>query len=169
MTKATFGAGCFWHVEAAFRQIPGVIGTRVGYAGGTIEHPTYRAMGDHTECFQVDFDPEVVTYEDLLELFWQSHDPFAPAYKTQYASLVLASDEEQLAVARASAETIVHTTAMIRPQLPGMRPDGMGRFGSLMASTWRSNQSLTAWLVPHTSGPASRMPASTSAQRSLIG
>jgi len=62
-------------------------------------------MGDHTECFQVDFDPSVVGYEDLLELFWSSHDPTRAAYKTQYASLVLCHDEAQLSLARQSAET----------------------------------------------------------------
>ena len=63
-------------------------------------------MGDHTECFQVDFDPTEVSYEDLLELFWTSHDPTRPAFKTQYASLVLAHDDEQLETARASAERL---------------------------------------------------------------
>lgn len=63
-------------------------------------------MGDHTECFQVEFDPEEVTYEDLLELFWQSHDPTRPAFKTQYASLVLTHDDAQFAVARESADRI---------------------------------------------------------------
>ncbi len=77
--------------------------TRVGYAGGTSENPTYRSMGDHTECFQVDFDPGVVSYDDLLQLAWQSHDPTRQAFKTQYASLILAHDEAQLAAARASA------------------------------------------------------------------
>lgn len=80
--------------------------TRVGYAGGAAEHPTYRAMADHTECFQVDFDPSVVTYEDLLELFWQSHDPTREPWKVQYASLVLAHDADQLAAARESAERV---------------------------------------------------------------
>jgi len=78
--------------------------TRVGYAGGARQAPTYRAMGDHTECFQVDFDPAQVSYEELLALFWTSHDPTRPAFKTQYASLVLAHDEQQLLAARQSAE-----------------------------------------------------------------
>lgn len=80
--------------------------TRVGYAGGAAERPTYRAMADHTECFQVDFDPTVVTFEDLLELFWQSHDPTREPWKVQYASLVLAHDADQLAAARESAERV---------------------------------------------------------------
>jgi len=69
-------------------------------------HPTYRAMGDHTEAFQVDFDPAVISYEELLELFWQSHDPTRPAHRIQYASLVLTQGEEQAAVARESAERV---------------------------------------------------------------
>ncbi len=78
--------------------------TRVGYAGGTTTDPTYRSIGDHTECFEVDFDPAAVSYEDLLALFWQSHNPTRGAYSTQYASLVLAHSDEHLAAARASAE-----------------------------------------------------------------
>ncbi len=77
--------------------------TRVGYAGGVKESPTYYSMGDHTESFQVDYDPSVISYEELLEMFWESHDPSRPAYKTQYASLILAHDDDQLAAARASA------------------------------------------------------------------
>ena len=84
----------------------GVWRTRVGYAGGTKNDPTYRSMGDHTECFQVDFDPAEVSYEDLLELFWTAHDPTRPAFKAQYASLVLAHDDEQLETAKASAERL---------------------------------------------------------------
>ncbi len=71
-----------------------------------MENPTYHRMGDHTECFQVDFDPSVVSYEDLLELFWQSHDATRPAHKDQYASLVLVHDDEQLAIARESGERV---------------------------------------------------------------
>lgn len=80
--------------------------TRVGYAGGASPDPTYRRIADHTECFQVDFDPETITYGELLDLFWQSHDPTRPAYSSQYASLVLAADRAQLAEARASADRI---------------------------------------------------------------
>ncbi len=79
--------------------------TRVGYAGGTTPDPTYRSIGDHAECFEVDFDPNAVAYADLLTLFWQSHNPTRSAYSTQYASLVLAHDEAQLEQARRSAQT----------------------------------------------------------------
>jgi methionine-S-sulfoxide reductase len=86
--------------------VNGVWRTRVGYAGGTTARPTYRDIGDHTECFQVDFDPEVILYEDLLQLFWSSHDATRPAYSRQYASLILTQDEEQLRRAEASRDTI---------------------------------------------------------------
>jgi methionine-S-sulfoxide reductase len=78
--------------------------TRVGYAGGTASNPTYTHIGDHTECFQVDFDPTVVSYEDLLELALTAHDPFRSASKGQYASLVLTHSDAQLATARAVAD-----------------------------------------------------------------
>lgn len=74
-----------------------------------MQSPTYRAMGDHTECFQVDFDPAAIAYEDLLQLFWTSHDPTSESWKTQYASLVLAGDEAQLAAARDSAARLGST------------------------------------------------------------
>ena len=82
----------------------GVWRTRVGYAGGDALNPTYHSIGDHTECFQVDFDPAVVAYEDLVDLALTSHDPFRPAFKTQYASLILAHDQVQLATGKAAAE-----------------------------------------------------------------
>jgi len=96
----------------------------VGYAGGTIAHPTYRAMGDHTESFQVDFDPAVVSYEELLELFWQSHDPTRAAHKVQYASLVLTNNDEQLRIARESAER----TARLYGRSLATRIEPLGEF-----------------------------------------
>jgi peptide-methionine (S)-S-oxide reductase len=77
--KATFGAGCFWGVEAAFRQIEGVTRTRAGYSGGTLENPTYEDVCSHTtghaEVVEVTYDPERVSYDELLEVFWHKHDP----------------------------------------------------------------------------------------------
>jgi peptide-methionine (S)-S-oxide reductase len=78
----------------------------VGYAGGTTSAPTYHSIGDHTEVFQVDFDPETVSYEELLQFVWTSHDPTRPAFKTQYASLILAHDDEQFAAAQESASRL---------------------------------------------------------------
>jgi peptide-methionine (S)-S-oxide reductase len=79
LEKATFGAGCFWGVEAAFRQIPGVVGTRVGYTGGHVRDPSYEMVCSHAtghaEAVEVTFDPERVSYEQLLDVFWTKHNP----------------------------------------------------------------------------------------------
>lgn len=82
----------------------GVVHTRAGYAGGTSHDPTYRRMGNHTECIQVDYDPAVITYGHLLDEFWAAHSPVTPSRSRQYASLILAADSEQLSAALAARE-----------------------------------------------------------------
>ena len=105
--NATFGAGCFWGVEYVFERVPGLVRTEVGYAGGHTERPTYRDVCSHgtghAEALKVEFDPEVVTYDQLLEVFWAMHDPTqmnrqGPDVGDQYRSAIFThSDEQQLA------------------------------------------------------------------------
>lgn len=111
--KATFGAGCFWGVEAAYRQIPGVLSTSVGYLGGTMKNPTYRDVctgrTGHAEVVQVTYDPSRVTYDDLLTVFWENHDPTTlnrqgPDVGPQYRSAIFYHDEAQKAAAESSKE-----------------------------------------------------------------
>ncbi|MCM3631244.1 peptide-methionine (S)-S-oxide reductase [Paenibacillus glycanilyticus] len=93
----TLGMGCYWSPEALFGAVPGVVRTRVGFSGGTSEAPTYRSMGDHSETVELQFDPAQVSYEDLLELFWNNHNPYnINGYKDrQYQSLLLYRNDEQ--------------------------------------------------------------------------
>ena len=109
--KATFGAGCFWGVEAAFRRIDGVTKTRAGYAGGQVDHPTYeqvcRDNTGHAEVVEVTYDAEKVPYEQLLAVFWAEHDPTqvnrqGPDVGSQYRSAIFTHDETQRAAAEAS-------------------------------------------------------------------
>ena len=124
MKKATFGAGCFWGVEEAFRRIDGVTGTAVGYLGGTLENPTYEDVctgrTGHAEVVQVEYDPSRVSYERLLDVFWESHDPTTlnrqgPDVGTQYRSAIFFHDEEQEAAALASKERLDASGQFRRP------------------------------------------------------
>jgi peptide-methionine (S)-S-oxide reductase len=113
--KATFGAGCFWGVEAAFRRLEGVTGTRVGYAGGTVANPSYEQVCSdatgHAEVVEVTYDDELVPYEQLLAVFWAEHDPTqlnrqGPDVGSQYRSVIFVHDAEQRAAAEASREQV---------------------------------------------------------------
>ena len=98
---ATFGLGCFWGPDARFGAIDGVVRTRVGYAGGTTRDPTYHSLGNHTEVFQIEFDPDTTTYRDLLSLVFESHTPGRQPSKTQYQNVVLTATEAQRATLEA--------------------------------------------------------------------
>lgn len=95
---ATFALGCFWGPDARFGVMPGVVRTRVGYAGGDTANPTYHDIDGHTETVQIDYNPETVTYHDLLQVFWRSHDP-SRQRKTQYRSLIFVDGDEQRRIA----------------------------------------------------------------------
>ena len=111
--KATFGAGCFWGVEAAFRQLDGVTATRVGYSGGHLDNPTYEDVCSHTtghaEVVEVTYDPSEISYDDLLAVFWRKHDPTQLNRQgwdigDNYRSAIFVHDDEQRAAAEASKE-----------------------------------------------------------------
>jgi peptide-methionine (S)-S-oxide reductase len=125
--KATFGAGCFWGVEAAFRQLDGVTRTRVGYSGGHSENPTYEDVCSHTtghaEVVEVTYDPERVSDEQLLDVFWHKHDPTQLNRQgwdigDQYRSVVFVHDDEQREAAlRSKASEQAHWSAPIVTQV----------------------------------------------------
>jgi peptide-methionine (S)-S-oxide reductase len=131
MEKATFGAGCFWGVEAAFRRTPGVKATAVGYEGGWLENPTYHDVctdrTGHAEVVQVEYDPAEVSYDDLLEVFWSNHNPTqlnrqGPDVGTQYRSVIFFHTPEQEKAARESKEKLEKSGRFRRPIVTQIEP-----------------------------------------------
>ncbi|MFQ5846656.1 MAG: peptide-methionine (S)-S-oxide reductase MsrA [Candidatus Methylomirabilales bacterium] len=131
MEKATFGAGCFWGVEFAFRKVPGVVSTTVGYLGGTFENPTYTDVCSgktgHAEVVEVEYDPSEVSYEDLLEVFWNVHDPMAlnrqgPDIGTQYRSAIFFHNCDQEAAAIAGKEKLEKSGRYRKPIVTEITP-----------------------------------------------
>ena len=131
MEKATFGAGCFWGVEATFRRLPGVKSTAVGYMGGTTDNPTYEQVctdkTGHAEVVQIDFDPERITYDELLEVFWNVHDPTqlnrqGPDFGRQYRSAIFYHSDAQRQVAEASKQNLGESGALRRAIVTEITP-----------------------------------------------
>lgn len=131
MLKATFGAGCFWGVEEAFRHIEGVTSTQVGYLGGNFENPTYRDVctgrTGHAEVVEVEYDPSIVTYEELLKAFWENHDPTQhqqqiPDAGAQYRSAIFFHTPEQETAARNSRQRLESDGTYKRPLATEITP-----------------------------------------------
>jgi len=129
--KATFGAGCFWGVEEAFRKMKGVVSTRVGYTGGYFESPAYEDVCSgntgHVEAVEVEYDPTIVSYAELLDLFWKIHDPTSlnrqgPDIGEQYRSVIFFHDLEQEAEARASKDKLETSGVYKRPIVTEIMP-----------------------------------------------
>ncbi|HEY7349529.1 MAG TPA: peptide-methionine (S)-S-oxide reductase MsrA [Ktedonobacterales bacterium] len=133
LQKATFGAGCFWGVEAAYRQVKGVVSTEVGYEGGTFDTPTYRDVctdqTGHAEVVEVTYDPARVSYEELLNVFWDNHNPTqlnrqGPDTGTQYRSVIFFHTPEQQAAATASKEALARSERYKKPIVTEITPAG---------------------------------------------
>jgi len=137
---ATFGAGCFWGVEAAFRRVPGVVDAVSGYSGGHTENPTYKEVctdqTGHAEVVQVTFDPSKVSYEQLLEVFWKVHDPTqvnrqGPDFGKQYRTAIFFHTPEQQAKALKSKQALDASGKLSRPVATEITPAG---------SFWRAEE-----------------------------
>ncbi|MCK8517366.1 peptide-methionine (S)-S-oxide reductase MsrA [Methanoculleus sp. 7T] len=152
LEKATFGAGCFWGVEEAFRCVPGVVDTAVGFMGGTLANPTYEDVctgrTGHAEVVEVTYGPTQISYRDLLNVFWQIHDPTTPNRQgpdvgTQYRSVIFYHTPQQEAAARESKEEMERTGRFRRPIVTAIEPAG---------TFWRAEEYHQRYLVKHGRG-----------------
>jgi len=130
---ATFGAGCFWGIEAAFRRVPGVLDAVAGYSGGHTQNPSYQEVctdtTGHAEVVQVTFDPEKVSYDQLLNVFWTIHDPTqvnrqGPDYGAQYRTAIFFHSPEQEAAAKKSKQALEASGKLRRPVATEITPAG---------------------------------------------
>lgn len=128
---AVFGAGCFWGVESSFRAVEGVVDVAVGYAGGNVAKPSYRQVctgkTGHAEVVQVEYDPTRVTFAQLVEVFWQIHDPTTlnrqgPDFGTQYRSVIFYSDEDERTAAEESKRRLDESGQLGRPVVTQIVP-----------------------------------------------
>lgn len=149
---ATLAAGCFWGVEHLMRQLPGVVSTRVGYTGGTVANPTYERVcrGDtgHAEAVEVVFDPDRVSYEEVLRYFFRLHDPTTPNRQhndvgTQYRSAIFTHSEEQRRIAERVKEDLDASGAFSRPVVTQIVPAGV---------FWEAEEYHQDYLVKHPGG-----------------
>ena len=133
LEKATFGAGCFWGVEAAFRSVKGVVSSQVGYSGGRAPDPTYEQVCSgktgHAEAVDVTYDPSQVSYDDLLRVFWENHDPTTPNRQgpdvgEQYRSAIFVHSPEQEVAAKASVAALEAAKRFRRPIVTQIVPAG---------------------------------------------
>tara|TARA_B100001094_G_C18087031_1_gene748300 strand:- start:541 stop:999 length:459 start_codon:yes stop_codon:yes gene_type:complete len=131
MEKTTFGAGCFWGIEYSFNKVPGVLEAPVGYSGGSLENPTYQQVCSgqtgHAEVVQVKFDPNKVSFQELLEVFWNIHDPTTlnrqgPDVGTQYRSAILFHSQEQETLARKSVQNLTEQKRFSNPIVTEISP-----------------------------------------------
>ena len=158
--KATFAAGCFWGVEAEFRMVPGVLATEVGYTGGDTIDPTYEEVSSHTtghaESVEVDFDPARVTYEALVDRFWQIHDPTQLNRQgmdigNQYRSVIFTHDDEQADIAKKSLERAQSSHS--RPIVTEIVPAGTFYRAEDYHQQYLENRGLASCAIP---APANR-------------
>lgn len=131
LEAATFGGGCFWCLEAVYQQLKGVEKVVSGYSGGNVRNPTYKqvltGLTGHAEVVQITYDPAIITYPELLEVFWKIHDPTTlnrqgPDIGTQYRSIILAHNPEQLELARSYKAKLSESGAFNRPIVTEIKP-----------------------------------------------
>jgi len=131
--KATFAAGCFWGVEAAFRRVKGILSTQVGYSGGHVANPSYREVctgkTGHAESVRLEYDPDIISYDELLEVFWDMHDPTSPNRQgpdigSQYRSVIFYHDEDQRKSAKKSVARLQRSEKYERDIVTEVVPAG---------------------------------------------